>query len=175
MDVLKIDAEKLVALIDLVVRCSGLELHAEVNSFGLPPDSDRHEVLVEFTGPDTPLLVANHGELLNAIESLGADVLGLYGSERWKVAFDTGHFRTHRERSLRGMAEAAILEVRSSATPHVFPAQSPRERHLLHDMIAPSGLRSESVGNEPSRHVVIYPEETFTSIEPPSLPSVQMR
>lgn len=118
---------------------------------------DPKDLLVEFTGPDTPVLVARNGELLNALEHVASKILRLEPEEHHRVSFDADHFKANRDRELHALADAAIERVRSNGRPHAFPPMSSRERRQLHLLLAEAGLPTASSGEGPGRFVVLYP------------------
>jgi len=167
MEVPQNDIATLVALVELLSQSSGLEFQARVILAEPSPAPGQPAILIDLSGRDAPALLANHGELLDAIESIAADILGLDDADRHRISFDSGKFRSSRENNLRRMADAAVDGVRSTAIPHIFPPLNSRDRRHLHLAIAGSGLSSESIGAEPTRHVVLYPE--YTEDAPPAI------
>jgi spoIIIJ-associated protein len=123
---------------------------------------------VEFSGPDTPLLTARNGELLNALEHVAAKILRLEPEEHDRVSFDADHFKSNRDRQLRESAAAAIERVRATGRPHPFPAMTSRERRTLHLILAESGLPTASSGEGPGRFVVVYPAGSDPSEQTPA-------
>ena len=118
---------------------------------------------VEFVGPDTPVLLARNGEVLNALEHIATKMLRLEADEHDRVSFDADHFKANRDRQMREWAEAAIERVRATGRPHTFPPMSSRERRTLHLLLSESGLPTASSGEGPGRFVVLYPEGADTS------------
>jgi spoIIIJ-associated protein len=118
---------------------------------------------VEFSGPDTPVLVARNGEVLNALEHIAAKILRLEPEEHDRVSFDADHFKANRDRQMREWAAAAIERVRATGRPHSFPAMSSRERRMLHMVLSESGLPTASSGEGAGRFVVLYPAGADTS------------
>jgi spoIIIJ-associated protein len=119
--------------------------------------SSPRALYIEFSGPDTPILTANNGELLNALEHIAAKVLRLEPDEHDRVQFDADHFKANRDRQMRASAEAAVERVRLSGRPHPFPPMNSRERRMLHLILSESGLPTASSGEGPGRFVVLYP------------------
>ncbi len=127
------------------------------------PDAPR-TLYVEFSGPDTPLLTARNGEVLNALEHVATKILRLEPDAHDQVAFDADHFKANRDRQLRDSAAAAIERVQSTGRPHAFPAMTSRERRMLHLILSESGLPTASSGEGPGRFVVLYPAGADTSV-----------
>jgi spoIIIJ-associated protein len=138
-----------------------------------PPPDTNPQITVEFTGPDTPLLLARNGELLLAIEHIAAKILRLEPEEHDRISFDAEGFKATRNRELDLMAEMAIQKVRATGEPFSFSPMSSRERRILHLSLAKSGLPTASSGIGPGRFVVLYPE----GLEPdaPAAPSAEDR
>jgi spoIIIJ-associated protein len=115
-------------------------------------------ICVEFTGTDTPLLLARNGELLHAIEHIAAKILGLEPEEHDLIFFDAEGFKAQRDRELQLAAQTAIEQVRATGRPYSFAPMTSRERRMLHLALAKSGLPTASSGEGPRRFVVLYPE-----------------
>ena len=140
------------------------EARDEVSSAAAAPAGDGPGALfVEFSGPDTPVLVARNGEVLNALEHIAAKILRLEPEEHDRVSFDADHFKANRDRQMREWAAAAIERVRATGRPHSFPAMSSRERRMLHMVLSESGLPTASSGEGAGRFVVLYPAGADTS------------
>jgi spoIIIJ-associated protein len=120
-------------------------------------------LLVEFTGPDTPVLTARNGELLNALEHIATKMLRLEPHEQDRVAFDTDQFKANRDRQMQQSAAAAIERVQATGEPHAFPPMNSRERRMMHMLLSESGLPTASSGEGPGRFVVLYPKGADTS------------
>jgi spoIIIJ-associated protein len=131
------------------------------------------EITVEFTGPDTPLLLARNGELLLAIEHIAAKILRLEPEDHDRISFDAEGFKATRNRELDLMAEMAIQKVRATGEPFSFSPMTSRERRILHLALAKSGLPTASSGTGPGRFVVLYPEGLEPA--PPAAPSAEDR
>jgi spoIIIJ-associated protein len=149
--------------------------HRDTNSqTDTPTDSEiAPQIMVELTGPDTPLLLARNGELLLAIEHIAAKILRLEPEDHDRISFDADGFKATRNRELDLMAEMAIQKVRATGEPFSFSPMSSRERRILHLSLAKSGLSTASSGTGPGRFVVLYPEGVEPA--PPAAPSAEDR
>lgn len=159
-----------------ILACNGRVQPPPGNSAGptLPVSSrtpSQPDIAVEFTGPDTPLLLARNGELLLAIEHIAAKILRLEPEDHDRISFDADNFKVLRNRELELLAEAAIQKVRATGQPHSFPPMTSRERRLIHLALAPSGLPTASSGEGSRRFVVLYPED----YRPPAAPTTSDR
>src|SRR3954462_4766142 len=95
-------------------------------------DWERPEILVEFAGPDSALLLERGGELLRSVELLAIEMLRLPGNEHEKVSFDCKNHRKMRLEELRLAADVAAQKVRQTGTPYTFAPMSSRERRIVH-------------------------------------------
>jgi spoIIIJ-associated protein len=122
------------------------------------PSATTPDITVEFTGPDTPLLIARNGELLLAIEHVAAKILRLESEDHDRISFDAEGFKATRNQELDLIAELAIQKVRATGKPFSFSPMTSRERRILHLSLAKSGLPTASSGEGAGRFVVLYPE-----------------
>jgi spoIIIJ-associated protein len=147
-----------------ILACNGQVQPDSSDPAGAPAAGSLHtpssspEIAVEFTGPDTPLLLARNGELLLAIEHIAAKILRLEPEDHERISFDAEGFKATRNRELDVMAEMAIQRVRTTGEPYSFSPMTSRERRILHLALAKSGLPTASSGTGPGRFVVLYPE-----------------
>jgi spoIIIJ-associated protein len=128
---------------------------------------------VEFTGPDTTLLTARNGELLNAMENIAVKSLRLESEEHDRISFDADSFKANRDLALRRTADIAIESVKRTGKPYAFAPMTSRERRLLHMALVDSGLPTASTGEIPRRYVVLYPagyDATATKTKLQALP-----
>ena len=162
-------AKTIAAFLQTLLTSSGLQLHFDIQATKHPAmtsaaeasplhsSSSEPEVSVEFTGPDSGLLVARNGELLHAIEHLAAKVLRFEPEEHDRISFDAENFKLLRQRELEMIAEAGVERVRHTRRPFAFPPMNSRERRLLHLALRDSGLTTASSGLGPRRFVTLYP------------------
>jgi spoIIIJ-associated protein len=144
-----------------ILACNGqVQPNADVPLGATPavPSEPSPLICVDFTGTDTPLLLARNGELLHAIEHIAAKILGLEPEEHDLIFFDAEGFKAKRDSELQLAAQTAIEQVRANGRPYSFPPMTSRERRMLHLALAKSGLPTASSGEGPRRFVVLYPE-----------------
>jgi spoIIIJ-associated protein len=123
-------------------------------------DWERPEILVEFAGPDSSLLLERGAELLRSMELLAMEMLRLAGNEHEKISFDCMNHRKTRLEELRLSARVAADKVRQTSVPYHFAPMSSRERRILHLALrGEEDLRTESDGEGLRRSVVLYPKD----------------
>ena len=117
-------ANKINDLLNAVVSKGGLRLKYRITvDPPLPEERDweRPEILVQFSGPDSPLLLERGGELLRALELLALEMLRLPGNEHEKISFDCMNHRSLRLEELRMAAAVAAERVRKTGAPYELP------------------------------------------------------
>src|ERR1700683_2512500 len=163
-------AKKIEALLRGVVTHGGLHLKYRITVD--PPlteerDWERPEILVELSGPDSPLVLERGGELLRAIETLAIEMLRLPGNEHEKVSFDCMNQRALRLEELRLAANVAAERGRKTRMPDEFPPMSSGERRIVHLALRdPPGLHPESQGEGGRRCLVVYPKNYKPASKP---------
>jgi spoIIIJ-associated protein len=156
-------ANKINEFLSSLVTKGGLRLKYRITVD--PPVSDdrdweKPEILVELSGPDSPLLLERGGELLRSLELLALEMLRLPGNEHEKVCFDCMNQRAMRLQELRTAAGVAAEKVRKTGSPYEFAPMSSRERRIVHLALRDhTDLRTESEGEGLRRFVVVYPKD----------------
>lgn len=140
-----------------IVKLGGFRLEVEIRHLQ-PADEHSPEMVVDFSGPDSGLLLEAHGELLNAVEHLVLRAVRLEESLFPKVSFDCEDYRRMRVEELKLMAQVAADRVRDAGMPFALGAMNARERRIIHLALnnRPE-VRTESEGQGPERKVVIHP------------------
>jgi len=156
-------ANKINQFLQAVVTNGGLRLkYRIIVDPPLPENRDweKPEILVDFAGPDSALLLDRGGELLRALELLALEMLRLASGEHEKICFDCQNRRSMRIQELRTAADVAADKVRKTGTPYHFSPMSSRERRILHLALRDeSDLLTESEGEGPQRRLVVYPKD----------------
>jgi spoIIIJ-associated protein len=146
-----------------VVTQGGLHLKYRITVDPPLPDErdwERPEILVEFAGPDSTLLLERGGELLRAVELLAIEMLRLPGNEHEKISFDCMNQRKLRIEELRMAAGVAADRVRQTGEPYEFAPMSSRERRIVHLALRDhADLHTESQGEGGRRCLVVYPKD----------------
>jgi spoIIIJ-associated protein len=154
-------AKQIGAFLQSVITHGGFRLKYRITVDPLIAEQrewEHPEILVEFAGPDSALLLERGGELLRSLELLATEVLHLQGNEHEKIWFDCRNFRAMRIEELQLAARAAAEKVRRTGAPYRFAPMSSRERRIVHLALREEkDLRTESDGEGGRRSVVVYP------------------
>jgi len=155
-------ANKINEFLTGIVKHGGLRLKYRITvDPPLPEERDweRPEILVEFAGPDSSLLLDRGGEVLRAIELHAIEMLRLPGNEHEKISFDCNNHRSMRIEELRIAAGVAAERVRKTGSPYEFAPMSSRERRIVHLALRSfEDLHTESQGEGSRRCLVVYPK-----------------
>lgn len=100
-------------------------------------------------------LVGKDGKTLEALQELTRLAVLSSTGQRSRLILDIADHRVQRAEALRELAREAIAKVEADGSDHHMDPMSPYERKIVHDVVAESGLYSESEGEGPRRHVVI--------------------
>ena len=123
----------------------------------LDMDVEGDRATVSIVGANLPQLVGPDGEVLEALQELTRLAVYRETGERSRLMLDVSGHRSARREALEAQAADVITRVQESGEPVSLDPMSPFERKVVHDAVAAAGLRSESEGVEPRRHVVVLP------------------
>jgi spoIIIJ-associated protein len=163
-------ANRINEFLQAVVTHGGLHLKYRI-VVDPPPQGEweKPEIFVDFSGPDSTLLLDRGGELLRALELLALEILRLQSGEHEKISFDCKNQRAMRFKELRMAADVAADKVRQTGTPFHFAPMSSRERRIVHLALRDqTDLRTESDGEGFNRCVVLYPAEYKSATSKPA-------
>ena len=120
-------------------------------------DVEGDRATVSIVGANLPQLVGDKGKVLDALQELTRLAVYRDTGERSRLMLDISGHRATLKSTLEAEAAEAIAQVQESGEPLALKPMSPFERKVVHDAVAAAGLRSESEGAEPRRHVVVLP------------------
>jgi spoIIIJ-associated protein len=102
---------------------------------------------INLTGDDSPYLLSENGELLDAFETLLFQVFGRELDREHRFVCDADGFRQTRKAELAVMAKFAAKTVREKGIPFTFGDLNSTERRLIHVALqSEDDLLTESVG-----------------------------
>ena len=118
------------------------------------------ELIVEFSGDDSPLLLERNAELLRAIEYICLRAVRLDPHYHDRIRFDCEAYKATRIEELKMTAQVAAQKVRDTGQPFRFNPMTARERRIIHLALKDTpGIRTASEGYGERRQLVIYPEK----------------
>ncbi len=147
------------ALLNTIIARGGFQLSFTMRRLTSPEaDLEAPELVVDFSGPDSDLLVEANGELLNALEYIVLKAVRLEEELFTKITFDCHQFRRLRREELKLMAQVAADRALESGAPFPLERLTARERRIVHLALRErSDVRTESQGYGAERRLVIIP------------------
>jgi spoIIIJ-associated protein len=113
---------------------------------------------IDLEGADLDILVGSNGETLDALQELTRLAVLRQSKRRVRLRIDINGFRARQREQLTAMVQAKVEQVIRTREDHEFQPMTPAERKIVHDAVAAmEGVRTESLGEEPNRRVVIRP------------------
>ncbi len=115
-------------------------------------------VTFEADGDDASLIIGRRGDTMDALQYLCTLVCNRAGGEEEasKISLDIANYRSKREKTLIELAEREAAKVKKTRYSKALEPMNPYERRIVHSAIQEiEGVKSESVGYEPNRRVVI--------------------
>ncbi len=134
---------------------SGIGIHGNMDSY-----REDDTIYISVTGSDCGAAIGRHGETLEAITYMTNLIANKHSEQRVHVHLDVGGYRKHRESILKNLADKAASRVKRSGRKVVMEPMTPSERRIVHSYLqGVNGVTTHSEGEEPSRCVVVTPEE----------------
>jgi spoIIIJ-associated protein len=161
-----------------VISHSGFRLKIEIRhtTGQFERDYENPDLVVDFSGADSGLLLENKAELLRAIEHVAMEALDREHGLHERVIFDCQEYRMLRFQELALAAQAAADKVKRTGVPYRFGAMSGRERRVIHMALRGDGeVHTESEGLGLNRQVVIHPRDAGKPVQPVGRPAGHRR
>lgn len=113
--------------------------------------------IIRVEGDDVGMLIGHRGETMESLSYLASLVINRMEGPYVKLGLDVGGYRNKREDDLSALAKRIADRVIRTGCYYEMEPMNPYERHIIHTAIADiEGVRSESKGEGPTRHIVIY-------------------
>ena len=105
-------------------------------------------------------LIGRDGEVLDALQELTRLAVQSQTGERSRLMLDIAEFRKNHRAEIAEIAKEAVADVLETGDEIALDPMNPFERKVVHDIVAASGLISDSEGVGPNRHVIIKPADS---------------
>lgn len=134
-----------------VVEGLGLEVSFEILN------KDGRSVIKMYSNND-PILIGKNGQTLKALETLVKQKIQNETGIYYKVNLDVSDYKDKIVKRLEWLAKKSAKEVQRTNAPVVLDNMTSYERRIIHAALTEfKGIKTESEGEEPNRHVVIKP------------------
>lgn len=128
-----------------------------VEDFNFTAVKKGEATILKVSGSKMGVLIGRRGETMESLSYLASLVVNRMEGPYVKLGIDVGGYRGKREDDLAALAKRISERVIRTGCYYEMEAMNPYERHIIHTAVAAiEGVRSESKGEGPARHVVIY-------------------
>ena len=147
------------SLLRQVIKYGGFDLTFTARRVASSPSEvEAPEYVVDFSGPDSDLLLEKNAALLDALEYVVFKAVQLEEGCFGKITLDCQDWRRLRAEELKLTAQMAAERVVETGDPFTLNPMSPRERRIVHMALKDrQQVRTMSEGVGPERKVVILP------------------
>lgn len=146
-------AAKAKAFLQDVLRNMGIEVMIEKMI-----KSDK--IILHLHGKNLGILIGKHGQTLDALQYLTNLTTNQSEETRHFIMLDVENYRQRREETLKQLAVRLAGRVKRSGEKVVLEPMNGYERKIIHVALQNEAhVRTESEGQDPYRHVVIYYEK----------------
>jgi Predicted RNA-binding protein len=139
------------SVLEELLRLMGVEATVEI---GMGSETSKLNV----RGNELGVLIGRRGEKLASLQHIVNLIVAKHEGQWTRVAVDVENYRGRREEQLREVADRAAKRVVQTGKIIQLEAMPAVERRIIHMLLSENGkVRTQSVGVEPSRRVVILP------------------
>ena len=139
------------AVLEEMLSLMGLQGTVEVASGG-------ETARLNVKGDDLGALIGRRGEKLASLQHIGNLIVGRREGQHHRIAIDVENYRGRREEQLRDVADRAAKRVIQTGKIIQLEAMPAVERRIVHMALLENGkVRTQSVGVEPNRRIVVLP------------------
>ena len=135
-----------------IIENMGLEVTFEINK-----KDDR--TTIKMYSNNNPILIGKNGQTLKALETLAKQKIQNETGIHYKITLDVSNYKDKIKRNLERLAITTAKEVVKTKIPVALDNMTSYERMIIHNKLTDfKGVKTESEGEEPERHIVIKPE-----------------
>ena len=108
---------------------------------------------------NNPIIIGKSGHTLKALETLAKQKIQNDTGIFYKINLDVSNYKEKIQKSIERLAKNTAREVAKTKIPVALDNMTSYERRIVHNVLTDfKGVKTESEGEEPNRHVVIKPE-----------------
>ena len=135
-----------------IIENMGLEVSFEMNT------KDERTTIKMYSN-NNPILIGKKGQTLKALETLAKQKIQNETGIHYKITLDVSNYKDKIKRNLERLAINTAKEVVKTKIPVALDNMTSYERMIIHNKLTDfKGVKTESEGEEPERHIVIKPE-----------------
>ena len=135
-----------------IIENMGLEVSFEVVT------KDERTTIKMYSN-NNPIIIGKNGHTLKSLENLAKQKIQNDTGIFYKINLDVSNYKEKIQKSIERLAKNTAREVAKTKIPVSLDNMTSYERRLVHNILTDfKGVKTESEGEEPNRHVVIKPE-----------------
>ncbi len=120
---------------------------------------EEETIYVKFKGEDLKFLIENDGKILNSLQYIIVLAVNNQFKRYFRIILDYEDFIDKRNEHLKKLTEKLTKKVLEKHCSVTLEPMNPFERRLIHSLVSEiEGVYSKSIGKDPKRSVVIYPQ-----------------
>ncbi len=151
-EVSKVAIDQTIKFLKDTVANMGLEVEVKVEKV------DESCIRAELIGSGLDFVIGKDGITLDSLQYLASRVASKHNTSYVKVKLDANNFRRKRKDTINKMAMKAANNACENRTDIKLKSMNPYERRLVHASLqGDSRVKTNSVGSEPYRYVVVSP------------------
>lgn len=118
------------------------------------------KIYIKMYAGNNAILIGKEGKTLKALETLAKQKIKNDYDNSIQVYLDVEDYKEKRIKNLEYLAKKIAREVRSTKVETALENMNSFERRVVHNVLTNfKGVKTESVGEEPNRHVIIKPTD----------------
>ena len=135
-----------------IIENMGLEVSFEVVT------KDERTTIKMYSN-NNPIIIGKNGHTLKSLENLAKQKIQNDTGIFYKINLDVSNYKEKIQKSIERLAKNTAREVAKTKIPVALDNMTSYERRLVHNILTDfKGVKTESEGEEPNRHIVIKPE-----------------
>ena len=147
------------AIVSKLIHHLGMKAQVSAH-FDESSSDDRRTIQVDVRGDDLSALIGRQAETLNAFQYVASLIVGKTTQQWVQLVVDVEGYRSRREKQVRQIALRMVDQVIKTGRKATLEPMTSSERRAIHiELRGHPAVKTESVGEEPHRKVVILPKE----------------
>lgn len=135
-----------------IIENMGIEISFEITT------KDDRTTIKMYTNNNS-IIIGRNGNTLKSLETLVKQKIQNETGIYYKINLDVSNYKEKIQKNIERLAKQTAKEVRQTNIPVALDNMTSYERRIVHNILNDfKGIKTESEGEEPNRHVVIKPE-----------------
>ena len=136
-----------------------MKLEAAIN---VEFDSAENELTIDVKAEDMGVLIGKRGQTLDSLQYILSLVVNKNSESYIRIKLDTENYRKKRKDKLEILAKNIAAKVKKTGKFTELEPMNAYERRIIHAALQGDNMVStKSVGEEPFRHITVYPKKNF--------------